>query len=151
MSENNTKPLTKTETLNLLAERTGMNRKQVTSLLDELGRLIAEQLNEQGPGSINVPGLMRIKVLRKPAQEITLKDVVEATDGLADFERCPAGLAKCDDQQPCGMHERWKPLRGNIMEYLEHTSIADLASSLEKKRAALEKPRRGRRPAAKKS
>ena len=68
MSENDNKPLTKTETLNVLAERTGMNRKQVASLLDELGRLIAEQLSQQGPGSLNVPGLMRIKVLRKPAQ-----------------------------------------------------------------------------------
>jgi nucleoid DNA-binding protein len=68
MSENNKKALNKTETLNILAERTGLDRKQVGSLLEELGRLIAEQLHEQGPGSINVPGLMRIKVLRKPAQ-----------------------------------------------------------------------------------
>ena len=68
MSEDSKKPLTKTETLNLLAERTGLDRKQVATFFDELGRLIAEQLDNQGPGTLNIPGLMRIKVFRKPAQ-----------------------------------------------------------------------------------
>jgi len=62
------KPMTKTEFLSSLAERTELDRKQITDVLEQLGQLIADQLNEQGPGTVNIPGLMRVKVVRKPAQ-----------------------------------------------------------------------------------
>ena len=62
------KPMTKTEFLAALAERTELDKKQVADFLDKLGELIADQLKEQGPGTLNIPGLMRVKVVRKPAQ-----------------------------------------------------------------------------------
>jgi nucleoid DNA-binding protein len=62
------KPLTKTEFLTALAERADLDKKQVADFLDKLGELIADQLSEQGPGTLNIPGLMRVKVTRKPAQ-----------------------------------------------------------------------------------
>jgi nucleoid DNA-binding protein len=62
------KPMTKTDFLTSMAERTQLDKKQVADFLDKLGDLIAEQLSEQGPGSLNIPGLMRVKVNRKPAQ-----------------------------------------------------------------------------------
>jgi DNA-binding IscR family transcriptional regulator len=46
------------------------------------------------------------------------------------------------------MHDAWKGLRSRIMDYLEQTTIADVAKSLELKRKALEKPRRVRKAAA---
>ena len=67
MSDGSKKPLTKAETLDALADRTGLTKKQVSEFIDELGKLIGDQLNEQGPGVLNIPGLMRIKVVRKPA------------------------------------------------------------------------------------
>ena len=87
--------------------------------------------------------------LRMPAAEINMLQIVDAVDGLADFQRCPAGLAECNDQQPCGMHDTWKGLRSRIIEYLERTTIADLAKSLDQKRKAV--GRRAKRAAAKKS
>jgi len=77
--------------------------------------------------------------LRIPAEEVTMLQIVDAVDGLADFNRCPAGMAECNDHQPCGMHDSWKKLRATIMEYLEKTTIADLAKSMELKRKAIEK------------
>ena len=61
------KPLTKTETLNVLAERTGLSKKDVGEFFEELTKLIAEQLKEGGPGVMNMPGLMKIKIVRKEA------------------------------------------------------------------------------------
>ncbi len=86
--------------------------------------------------------------LRIPAEQVSMKQLVEAVDGLGDFQRCPAGMAECNDNMPCGMHDSWKELRSRIIEYLEHTSIANLAKSLQQKRKALEKPRRSKRASA---
>lgn len=61
------KPMTKTEIITALCEATELNKQQVSGLLDELGKLIGTNLNEAGPGVFNVPGLMKIKVVRKPA------------------------------------------------------------------------------------
>ena len=89
--------------------------------------------------------------LRLPAEAISLRRIVEALDGLEGYRRCPIGLAECTDQAPCGMHDSWKSLRSRIMDYWERTTIADLAKELEQKRRMLEKPRRLRRSAARKS
>ncbi len=87
--------------------------------------------------------------LRIPAKDLTLVMIVDTVDGLTDYERCPAGLAECNDQAPCGMHDSWKALRGRIMEYLERTSIEDLAQSLEQKQRSLEKSRKPKKTAKK--
>jgi len=61
------KPMTKTEIITALCEATELSKQQVSGLLEELGKLIGTNLNEAGPGVFNVPGLMKIKVVRKPA------------------------------------------------------------------------------------
>jgi len=61
------KPLTKTEILASLAESTGLTKKEVGTVLEELGGLIGSSLGKKGPGVFNVPGLMKVKVVRKPA------------------------------------------------------------------------------------
>lgn len=87
-------------------------------------------------------------ILRLSPKEITLIQLVEALDGLTDYQKCVSGLSECTDDAPCGMHDAWKGLRSRIMDYLEQTSIADVAKALELKRKALEKPRRVRKAAA---
>lgn len=86
--------------------------------------------------------------LRVPAEKISLKDIVDALDGMSEYQKCASGLAECNDDMPCGMHDSWKALRSRIIEYLERTTIADVARALEEKRRLLEKSRRGRRSAS---
>lgn len=88
--------------------------------------------------------------LRKPAAEITLIELVESIDGLTDFKRCPGGMSECNDDQPCGLHESWKALRDRIIEYLERTTIADLATARDLKIRQIEKKSKAKRSAAKK-
>jgi len=87
--------------------------------------------------------------LRQSPQEVSLLNIVEALDGLQEYQRCASGLAECNDDMPCGMHESWKALRSRIIEYLEGTSIADVAVALAEKRKALEKPKKAKRTASK--
>ncbi len=61
------KPPTKSEMLNMLAEQTDLSRKEVTAVIDSLSDIIAANLKARGPGYFNMPGLMKIKVIKKPA------------------------------------------------------------------------------------
>jgi nucleoid DNA-binding protein len=61
------KPFTKSETYAYLAHSTGLSRKQVASIFENLAGLIGKSLGKKGPGLYVVPGLMKIKVVRKPA------------------------------------------------------------------------------------
>jgi nucleoid DNA-binding protein len=62
------KAMTKTEVLNALAEKSGLSKKEVGSVLDGLAELISNQLSKKGPGAFTVPGLVKLKVKVKPAQ-----------------------------------------------------------------------------------
>jgi len=89
--------------------------------------------------------------LRQPATTISLLKIVEAVDGEEGCRRCIAGMSECSDETVCPMHDSWKGLRSRIMEYLERTSIEDLASALEQKRRLLETQHSQRRGPARKS
>lgn len=61
------KPMSKTDVLNALSESSGVSKKDVSNVLSALGDLISKNIGKKGPGVFNVPGLMKIKVQRKPA------------------------------------------------------------------------------------
>lgn len=87
--------------------------------------------------------------LRRNADEVSLFDVVDAVDGSSEYSRCIGGLSECSDQSPCGLHDSWKKLRSDIVKYLEETSIADVAASMDQKIKSLARVRK-RKAAAKK-
>ncbi len=61
------KPMTKSEILTALAETNGFTNKEIAGLFDELANLIGKNLGKRGPGVFTIPGLSKIKVVRKPA------------------------------------------------------------------------------------
>ena len=84
MNEPQKKPLTKTEVIAALAAGTGLTKQQVNALFDELVKLIGESLQADGPGVFNIPGLMKVRVVRKPAELVehgggTVFDAVKST------------------------------------------------------------------------
>lgn len=62
------KPVTKSETLQALATATGLSRKQVATVFDELVTLIDQNLGKKGPKVFVLPGLLKLKVVHKPAR-----------------------------------------------------------------------------------
>jgi Rrf2 family protein len=89
--------------------------------------------------------------LRVAASDMNLLKIVDSVDGLADYERCIGGMTECNDSAPCGLHDSWKALRQRIMEYLERTSIEDLAKALDQKKRNLAKVHKGTRSTTKKA
>jgi len=61
------KPKTKSEILKTLAENTGLTKKEVVSVFDEMSVMIKKDLKKNGPGVFTIPGMAKIKVVRKPA------------------------------------------------------------------------------------
>jgi nucleoid DNA-binding protein len=61
------KPPTKSEILNHIAGETELSRKEVSAVLHSLSGLIEKNLKARGPGFFNMPGLLKIKVVKKPA------------------------------------------------------------------------------------
>ena len=61
------KARTKSQVIGEIAEHSGLSRKEVTSVFDIMGAMIEKDLGSRGPGTFTVPGLMKIKVRKKPA------------------------------------------------------------------------------------
>ncbi len=61
------KPMTKSEILTALAETNGFTKKEIAGLFDELTSMVGKNLGRSGPGVFTIPGLSKIKVVRKPA------------------------------------------------------------------------------------
>ncbi len=61
------KPATKTEFYATLAEKTGLSKKQISSVFEAFHELHGKELGKKGPGILTVPSLYKIKVVHKPA------------------------------------------------------------------------------------
>ncbi len=60
---------TKSEVYKVIAEQTGLARKEVQTVFDTLGMMFAADLGKRGPGVMQVPGLMKVVVKRMPAKK----------------------------------------------------------------------------------
>lgn len=58
---------TKTQLYAHIAEDTGLARKDVAKVFDSLNDVIEGHVKSRGAGEFKVPGLMKIKVTKKPA------------------------------------------------------------------------------------
>lgn len=57
----------KGEILAAAADHAGISRKQASAVLESLSEQIKKNVSKKGPGAFTVPGLMKIKVINKPA------------------------------------------------------------------------------------
>ncbi len=68
--------------------------------------------------------------LAKPASEIRLFDVVDLFDRSRTKSTCLLGASReCSDDAPCPAHGRWRRVRTEYMEFLQNTTIADIAAT----------------------
>jgi nucleoid DNA-binding protein len=61
------KPATKSEIFASLSEKTKLSKKDIASVFEAMSELIAKDLGKKGPGIFVVPGLLKLKVVDKPA------------------------------------------------------------------------------------
>ena len=70
MAVNNKKPPTKSEIYAKIVDDTGLTRKDVAAVFESLNGQIQTSLGGSGaPGLFTVPGLLKMRVVKKPATE----------------------------------------------------------------------------------
>ena len=79
--------------------------------------------------------------LAKDPGSIMLYDIYRAVDGDGYLDACAVGLARCNDEMPCPLHERWKPIRERIRSYLQDTSLTAMVDATRRKQASGERER----------
>ena len=60
---------TKSAILAEISANTELSKKQVTAVFDELNNLIARHVKKGGVGEFTLPGLLKIKTVKKPASK----------------------------------------------------------------------------------
>ena len=83
------KALTKSQIIAELSESTELSKKEIASVFENLSVLIGKSLGRRGAGTFTVPGLMKIRVVRKPATKAR-KGINPFTGEEAMFKAKPA-------------------------------------------------------------
>ena len=60
---------TKTQLLSEIADNTGLTKKQVNDVLEELSVVIERHVKKRAVGNFTLPGLLKIKTVKKPARK----------------------------------------------------------------------------------
>lgn len=83
------KPLKKAQLYSHLSDCTEVSRKEISGLFEALGEVMESHLQKGGPGEFTVPGLMKCKVVRKPATKAR-KGINPFTGEPTTFKAKPA-------------------------------------------------------------
>jgi nucleoid DNA-binding protein len=94
------KPMTKSEIMENLATEANLTKKEVARILEGLTKLIEKNIGKRGPGVFNVPGLLKVMVIRKPA--------TAARKGINPF----TGLETMFKAKPARNVVKIRPLKG---------------------------------------
>ncbi|MFA9478623.1 Rrf2 family transcriptional regulator [Phycisphaerales bacterium AB-hyl4] len=101
-----------------IAKATGVPKPYLSKILHTLGRA----------------GMIRTKrglgggfTLARPAEAISVMDVVEALDGRPWQSRCLLGLSDCSDERACPAHAMWREQRAVIEQHLRSLTLAEIA------------------------
>ncbi len=66
-------------------------------------------------------------IFSRPVDEITLSDIIEATDGTDGFSTCLLGFTACPFNKHCAMHKIWEDTRDNIIKILRNTTLKNIS------------------------
>ncbi|MCB1702392.1 MAG: HU family DNA-binding protein [Pseudomonadales bacterium] len=84
--------LTKSQILASVAESTGLSKKQVGSVMDELHSLMERSIKKRGVGEFTIPGILKISTVKKPARKAR-KGINPFTGEETMFKAKPASIA----------------------------------------------------------
>jgi Rrf2 family protein len=67
--------------------------------------------------------------LARPANEITLAQVVAPFSGPTGERICLLGRVACSDSDPCPAHAKWKAVSNQVSSFFGETKVSDLQES----------------------
>lgn len=101
-------------------------------------RKISAQLSSAGLVA-SQRGLGGGVTLARPAEVITLLDIIEAVEGKISLNKCLVCDAFCPRDSWCAVHVVWGEAQAKLKEVLSSKSLAQLAVQNSENRAAFEK------------
>ena len=87
-----TEKLTKSQILASISESTGLTKKQVSSVMDEMHSLMERSIKKRGVGEFTVPGILKVTTVKKPARKAR-KGINPFTKEEVVFKAKPASTA----------------------------------------------------------
>ncbi len=72
-------------------------------------------------------------ILGRSPKDISLYDILEATDGAACLDGCILGFGECGDENPCPVHFQWKESKQILMGMLKNKNAEELSREIEVK------------------
>ncbi len=109
-----------------MAEALGVSAKYLEALLNALRRAgLVQSLRGAGGGYR----------LARLADEITLRDVFWALEGVEGFVPCTASPEVCAQAEMCVMQEVWAALYATCLDFLASYTLADLARRARERQA----------------
>ncbi len=101
-----------------IAESTGIPGNYLSKILRELVRVgVLDSTRGIGGG---------FRLLR-PTEELRLAVILAPFESTLQYDRCPFGSGTCSDENPCNAHEHWRPLRAAVHQFLENTTLEQIA------------------------
>ena len=77
-------------------------------------------------------------VLAKDPSDITLYDIIKAIDGTDVFDHCILRVGKCDEKNPCVLHDEWLKLRAQLRAMFDRESLDVLVEDLKSGKRVLQ-------------
>jgi nucleoid DNA-binding protein len=63
------KPLTKAQLFSAIADKTGGTKAEVAAVFDAFTAVLRKELGRNSPGALNIPTLLKISKVKKPARK----------------------------------------------------------------------------------
>jgi len=84
--------MTKSQIVASVAESTGLSKKQVVSVMEEVDLLVERSIKKRSVGEFTIPGMMKITTVKKPARKAR-KGINPFTGEETVFKAKPASVA----------------------------------------------------------
>lgn len=76
-------------------------------------------------------------VLKKPADQVFLSEIIKILEGEDFFDKCLLGLPGCGEAVPCPVHDFWKDAKKAMKHEFDITSLAELGEKVSDDRLRL--------------
>lgn len=100
-----------------MAKATGIPANYLSKILHQLALAGVVESERGRSGGFTLAG---------PPSSVVLAAVVAPFEPQVQRTRCLLGLPQCSDSNPCGAHERWRTIKEATLEFLNHTTLADV-------------------------
>ncbi|HEX2968293.1 MAG TPA: Rrf2 family transcriptional regulator [Bacteroidales bacterium] len=65
--------------------------------------------------------------------DLSLRQLVSATEGNSSISACGFGLKECDEKNPCPLHEKYAPIKESLYKLVNEETITGLAEKVYRK------------------